>query len=381
MSNKLFGAIAILVGTIVGAGIFGLPYAISRVGLLVGIIYLVILGIVVFITVLAYGEVVLRTREESQMTGYAGKYLGIWGKRILSFTLVFSIYGALLAYTIGVGDFLNTLFETSFGGTPFLYSILFFVLASLCVLAGLRTVVSLEKIITSIVIFAILLIGALTFSHIRLENFFNFDKQYLFLPYGIILFAFAGATAVADMKKVLKGEEKKLKKAILIGHIIPFAIYLLFVVFIVGVTGLNTSQEAIFGLKEVIGPKVAAVGAVLGILTMTTSFLILALVLKEIFIFDYRIRKFFAWFWAMIIPFVVFIFGLASFIKIIGLVGAVVGGIDGIIILMMYKKAKRLGNQKPAYSFNLPNFVYYLLLLVFGLGILYEIWFSFFGKI
>lgn len=381
MNNKLFGAIAILVGTIVGAGIFGIPYAVSRIGLPLGILYLIVLGVVIFITVLAYSEVILRTKEEYQMTGYAGKYLGIWGKRILSFTLIFSIYGALLVYTIGVGDFLNTLLENFFGGTPFFYSILFFALASLCVLAGLRTVASLEKTMTSILIFTVFLIGILVFRHINPENFFNFDKHYLFLPYGVILFAFTGATAVVDMRKILRGEEKKLKKAILLGHIIPFAIYLLFAIFVVGVTGLNTSEEAIFGLKNAVGFGVAAVGAFLGILTMTTSFLILGLVLKEIFIFDYKLKKLSAWFWAMIVPFVIFIFGLTSFIKVIGVVGAVVGGLDGIIILMMYKKAKKLGNQMPPYSFNLPKFIYYLLFLVFGLGIVYEIYFSFFGKL
>lgn len=381
MNRKLFSSIAILVGTIVGAGIFGIPYAISRVGLPIGVIYLVILGIVVFITVLAYGEVVLRTKEEYQMPGYAGKYLGIWGKRVLSLTLIFSIYGALLAYMIGVGDFLDTLLEDITGGTPFFYSVLFFILASLAVLAGLRTVASLEKVMTSVLVFAVLFIGVLAINHLKLENLFNFDKHYLFLPYGVILFSFTGATAVVDMRKILKGEEKKLKTAILIGHIIPFVIYLLFAIFIVGVTGAATSEEAIFGLKEALGRGVAAVGALLGILTMTTSFLILGLVLKEIFIFDYKLKKFSAWFWTMVIPFVIFIFGLTSFIKIIGLVGAVVGGIDGIIILMMYKKAKKLGSQKPAYSFNLPKFIYYLLFLVFGLGVVYEIYFSFFGKI
>lgn len=382
MNNKLFSAIAILVGTIVGAGIFGIPYAISKVGIIAGIIYLVVLGSFVLIITLGYGEVVLRTRGEHQMTGYAGKYLGVWGKRILSFTLISSIYGALLAYMIGVGDFLDTLLSRFFGGSPFFYSLVFFAVASLVVLAGLKTVASTERILVFILSLVVVLIGVLVSRYIRLENFSGLELNYLFLPYGIILFAFTGATAVVDMRKILFGEERKLKKAIIFGYLIPFVIYLAFTFFVVGVTGKATSEEAVRGLANSLGDGIAALGAILGILTMSTSFFILGLVLKEIYIYDYKIRKLSAWWWTIFIPFFVFILGLTGFIKVIGLVGAIVGGVDGIIILAMWQKAKKLGDQKPAFSFNLPKIIYYFLFLVFGLGVLYEIWFSFFsGKI
>lgn len=382
MNTKLFSAIAILVGTIIGAGIFGIPYVVSKVGFLPGLIYLILLGIFTLLVTLSYGETILRTKDRHQMTGYASRYLGKWGRRILSFTLVFSIYGALLAYMIGVGDFLNTIFSPWLGGTPFLYSLIFFIFGSAIIYFGLKTIVSVERIMFLIVLAVALVIFIFGLNKIEINNFLTFDKAFLFLPYGVILFAFAGATAVVDMRQVLKGNEQKLKKGILFGYLFPFIIYLLFVITVVGISGKGTSEEAVRGLGSFLGNKILILGAILGVLTMTTSFFNLGLVLKEIFIFDYKFSKNLSWFIVAFVPFVIFLLGLTNFIKVIGLVGSIVGGVDGIMILLMHKKAKKLGDRKPEFSINIPHFVYYLLFLVFGLGISYEIWFSFFsGKI
>ena len=68
------------------------------------------------------GEIVLRTKKQHQLTGYAEKYLGKWGKRLMMFSMAFSIYGALTAYLIGEGEVLKAIFRW---GDPLWYSIIF----------------------------------------------------------------------------------------------------------------------------------------------------------------------------------------------------------------------------------------------------------------
>ena len=76
MHNKHFyAAIATLVGTIIGAGVLGIPYVISQAGFITGLVNLVILGVAVLLLYLFVGEVVLRTRGNHQLTGYAEIYL------------------------------------------------------------------------------------------------------------------------------------------------------------------------------------------------------------------------------------------------------------------------------------------------------------------
>jgi len=377
MKNKLFGAVSMLIGTVVGAGIFGIPYVVSRVGFATGFFYLLILGVVIFITTLCYAEVILRTREEHQMAGYAKRYLGKWGQRMISFSLVFGIYGALLAYMVGVGDFLRALLYDFLGGTPFLYTALFFILASIAVFFGLKIVIKIEKVMVVVLIMAAILIFIFGLPYVKMENLAGFDKMNLFLPYGVILFAFTGATALVDAKKTLLGEEKKLKKSILIAYIIVFVIYLAFSLVVCGISGKDTSPEAIIGLNSVLGDKIVVIGAILGILTMTTSFLALGLVLKEIFMCDYKFGRVLSWVYACFVPFIIFLLGLADFIKIIGMVGAITGGLQGILILMMYLKAKSKGNMEPIFSMKVPKFIIYLLCIMYGLGIIYEIYYLF----
>ncbi len=52
MRKNFYYALAILIGTTVGGGIFGLPYVIARAGLLTSLFYFLILGAVVLLVTL-----------------------------------------------------------------------------------------------------------------------------------------------------------------------------------------------------------------------------------------------------------------------------------------------------------------------------------------
>src|SRR3989338_3789267 len=110
MEKRFFGAIATLVGTTIGAGVLGIPFVVAKAGILLGLIDIIIIGAAIMMVNLYLGEVVLRTKGKHQLTGYAQKYLGNKGKSIMALTMVFSIYGALTAYIIGVGEALASVF-------------------------------------------------------------------------------------------------------------------------------------------------------------------------------------------------------------------------------------------------------------------------------
>ena len=67
--HKFWIAVTTLVGTIVGAGILGIPYIVAKAGFLVGFILMLILGIAFIFLNLFAGEIVLRTKEQHQLTG------------------------------------------------------------------------------------------------------------------------------------------------------------------------------------------------------------------------------------------------------------------------------------------------------------------------
>src|SRR3989344_4641818 len=215
---KFYSAVAILFGTVVGAGVFGIPFVMAKSGFLTGILAIVIIGAIVLTTNLCLGEVVLRTPGKHQLTGYAEIYLGKIGKFIMFFAMIFGIYGALIAYTIGISQSLNAVF----GGGILFWGALFYVAASFIIFKGLKTIAVSELLLICIKSLTLLIIVVFSVVHsdFSVDKLLIFDLSKVLVPYGVILFAFLGSIAIPEMKDVLVQQKNNFKKAILIGSIL-----------------------------------------------------------------------------------------------------------------------------------------------------------------
>ncbi|MBW2966595.1 hypothetical protein KY342_05815 [Candidatus Woesearchaeota archaeon] len=363
----LWEAIATLVGTIIGAGILGIPYVIAKAGFWTGIFDIVLLGIVVLVIYLYLGEVVLRTKGFHQLPGYAEKYLGKTGKRLMVFSMIFGNYGALIAYIIGVGLALAAIF----GGNALTYSLIFFIIVAIIIFKGLKAVGQSELFMLPLIILFIVLISVLSLGHIDITNYITFDLTKVLIPYGVILFAFLGAAAVPEMEQELVRNRKLMKKAIIIGVLIPIISYLIFAFAVVGVSGLSTSEVATIGLGEIMGSYMVIIGNVLAIITMSTSFLTLGLALKQTYNYDYKLNKTLAWALTVFIPLIIAVSGLTTFIQVIAISGVIAGGMEGVLIILMAIKAKKLGDRKPEYTIKINNFIAFILIALFVTGAVY----------
>jgi len=372
-NKKFFEAIAVLIGTIVGAGIFGLPYAFNKSGFMVGLFYLIILGGVFLITSFCYGEIVLRTKDQLEMSGYTERYLGKKGKVVMTISLIFGIYAALVAYIIGVGQFLQAILGPILGGSQFFWSLIFWACVSLIVLKGIGIVSKMELFMTCGLIFIALFIFIFSFPYIHLDNLKTFHPTNLFFPYGIVLFALGGATAIPTMRRLLNEKTKWLKPTIFLGHLIPIVVYIIFTFAVIGVCGKDTSETAILGLAAKTSNLILLVCGIFGVLAISTSFLSLSHVLKEVFHRDHKIPVLSSWGLTVFIPLILFLFGLNSFVSVIGFSGGILAGVQSIILIMAFYKAKKMGDRTPEYNFNLAKPLACLICLMFVGGIIYQI--------
>ncbi len=372
MSRKLIYATANLIGIAVGVGIFGIPFAFAKASFFIGLAFLVGVAILVTTINLIYGEIILRTTKNYQLAGYAKKYLGEFGKRVAVFSFVFGILGALLAYVIISGDFLFNIFSSL---TPFTWSLIFVFVATIIASLNLKTISWFELLAS--VIFSTIVVLILVFSipHIETRNFSFFFNEFWFLPYGVILFAFGSLFSIPLIRRSLDGEDRNLKKTIIYAMSIVMGLYAMFTVAILGVSGDVTSPDAISGLFPFLGNSMVILGSVFGILAVTASFVILSRSLVEFFVLDYKFRKFPAWLLAVAPPIIMFIAGLRRFIDVISLVGAVTFGIAAILIMLMFNKARERGDRIPDYAIHLPMIVRYVIIGLFGLGIIYTLFF------
>ena len=370
MNKPLLEATATLTGITIGAGILGIPYVVAQSGLFIGLMHLIILGIFILILNLYVGEIALRTKGTHELTGYASLYLGRYGKKTMTIILIIGIYGALIAYLIGEGQALAAIFNYP---NDNIFTILFFIIVSPIIFFGLKIFEKAELAIGVGVLSLIFVLVLLLFPYMQSSHLTTISPQKAFIPYGVILFAFLGATAIPEMKEELRKNKKQLKKAIIIGSLIPLIVYLLFTIIIIGVTGESTTEIATIGLGFALGKNMLLLGNIFAVLTMTSAFLGLGLALKWMYIYDYKINNSFAFLLTCFIPLFIALLGITTFIKTLALTGVFAGGIQGLLLILIYRRAKKLGKRKPEYALNLPKYVDYSIMALFLLGLFYTL--------
>ena len=368
MKKEELKAICIILGTVIGAGVLGIPYVIAKAGFLIGLIELVIIGLLVLFMNLFLGEVILRTNGNHQLTGYVEIYLGKTFKFLMFLSMVLGIYGALIAYLIGEGASLSAIFS----GNPLIYSIIFFIIVTFIVHKGIRTLASSELMVSTVTLIVIFIIIILSSQKFNINNIVDLNIPMIFLPYGAILFAYLGTVSIPEVKEELIKNRKLMKKAIIIGSLIPIFVYVLFALFIVGATGIETTEISTMGLGNLLGLKMIILGNLFAIFAMFTSFIALAYALKEMYQYDYKLSKSSSLVLTCLVPFIIFLLirNFARFIDLISITGALFGGLDGILIVLMYWKAKKMSQRKPEYSLSKHYLIGYLIILIFFVGII-----------
>lgn len=370
--KKFWWAVFSLVGTTIGAGIFGLPYVFLKTGFYIALFELVILAFIVLLIQWIMGEIALRTAGKKRLTGYIAHYLGGFWKPFGAVSNILGGVGTLLVYIILGGSFLSSLT----GLSAVLGSLLFFVIWFLAILERPKLFGKTEFFIGSAVILIVVALAAANVSYIKLENLADIDFGNIFLPYGVILFATIGYSVIPEMEEILGNEKRKLKSAITLGTLIPVFVYLIFIFVVLGVAGPLTSENAISGLARALNSQfVLLIGSALGFLAVLEAALSQGVYFKETLWYDFKLNKWLAWFLTGTVPLALFLLGARDFITIIGLVGAAFFGFQTVVILLIHKKAKLSGGLS-AYEVNIANWAYYAIGAVVILGALLEIWHS-----
>ncbi|NIP33151.1 hypothetical protein GWN26_14670, partial [Candidatus Saccharibacteria bacterium] len=221
--QAIIKAFATMIGMIIGVGMFGVPYALSKSGFLVGLLYLIGLGLIMLILHHFYTDVVLNTKEKHRYIGYAKQYLGKWGRRVAYVSSLFGITGGLIAYFIVGGEFLYALLGPVFGGEVFNYQVIFFVFLAFAVLVGLRLISTIEIGMTIFLLLVMAIIFSYGIPKVNLLNLTTFNHAHIFLPYGVILFAIGGMNAIPEIRDVLRGYGRDMRMVVTWSSIVPLA--------------------------------------------------------------------------------------------------------------------------------------------------------------
>jgi len=378
MIGDYWKAVATLVGIIIGAGVLGIPYVVAQSGWILGTIIIVVVGVSFIFLNLYMGEIVLRTKEIHQLSGYIERYLGQKGKLAMAFSMVVGIYGALIAYLIGEGQTLSALLPFSI--PPLMYTILFFAITSFVVWRGVKSAGTAELVFIIVMLAVIgIIIGAIL-PGMNVSYLMQFNIDNVLMPLGVIIFAFISSAAVPEMHELLIKKKKLYKKALITGSIVPIILYTLFSAAVIGVVGLDNFEAmspndriATIALAQHSFPVLGTFANIFAVLAMFTSYIGLAVGLTEMYEYDFKWKRKYALLATLGVPLIFVLLDLSSFITVIAVTGGIAGGIDGILIVLAYWKARLGGDRRPEFKVKSPLWISYVVLALFMFALLQQI--------
>lgn len=242
------------------------------------------------------------------------------------------------------------------------------------VFGGLKVLEDTELAMESVK-FALLagILGLLFLSpHFRWGNLTGFSFENVLLPYGVLLFAMLGTPVIPEAHAMMQKCRKWTKRAIIIGTMIPAVVYALFTIGIVGISGEKTTEVATVGAAEMVNGG-SIVFHLFAVLAMASSFVALAFALKDTFRLDLKRTNVEAWMLTLSVPLVLLWLGVSSFTATLELAGAFAGGIAGICIVLMHRRARGKSERKPEYRILPGWFGYAAIILLLAVGMAYQL--------
>ncbi|MCW1892035.1 MAG: hypothetical protein KIH65_002215 [Candidatus Uhrbacteria bacterium] len=332
-------ATLLLLGTIVGAGIFGVPAIIGQWGVFRSTIAFIVLTAVMCCVHAFYAEAIVRSRAKAHIAGQAERLLGKGAGRLTGAIQTFQIFGSNLAYIILGGEFLAAIAIVLDVRLPLVvWQLSFWAVGAFIVFLGLRQVAAVEVYLTWLLVGVVVFIAGIFLMESDITLITEMPALSGFQPYGVILFALIGITGMPEAGQIVGQKRDELIKAAMTSTLIASVLTYVFGVSAWLASGGRIGASAA-DLMRLLPPGISIAIPIFGLLAVITSFLSSALDLRTMFERDYRFSPWVAWSVALCVPLALFLMGARSFLTTIGFVGSIFGASLAIIVILMGREA------------------------------------------
>ncbi len=361
------GGLALL-GTIVGAGVFAVPLAFQRTGILTASVIFWIVALAILMVHLLYADLIVANPilAQKRLPGQAEYLLGPWAKWVAYLSHPTQVIGACLAYIILGGQFLNSL-ATIVGARDhvFLWQLFFWAGGAAIVFWGLRVVARIESWMTWALV-ALLFVSSFLFAS-QADGSLLLVQHWsmLFAPIGVFVFAVFGLPVITEVVVMCEHDSMRTRIAVAAGSLGAAFLTWLFGVFSVAASGdipLSTPAD----LTNLLHPSFAWLIPAVGFFAVATSFITMTQDVKETFHLDAGFSKGLAWITALGAPLLLFLFVTQDFLKTVSLVGLIFGTANAVLVLLM-ARAAALRKRRSSISWTqtiLPLFFSFLFIAV-----------------
>ena len=336
--KRNISVLVFMVASIVGAGIFALPFTLAAHGLW---IFLGVMVVAVWATVRIHDAVVelsASTHKNLQLPGLVGLHLGNYAARAMGVLFFVCGFTSVLVYVLGLHELAQT----------FLPGISLWSISFPCVALSLWVSVRGEGFVlrnafffSSLVFFLVLVISLLCVLHPQF-SLVSTVTPLLTSDISIIavcFFALSGVVAIPELASMVHNR-KALRAPVAFATTAVAVLYVFFSIAVVGILQGDTTPVATSGLKFHFGTSAMIVGALVTLASFLSGLMLRSLSLVESFRWDYGFSKFTA----------LFIFGCVfvgmlqipqhSFAEVVAWSGGVIGGLLGILVMGAFVRMK-----------------------------------------
>lgn len=386
-SAKSVGAVLLIAGTTIGAGMLALPlstgvagYGPSIIGFSLCFAYM-FANLWVFLSANA-----LLDNPSINIITMSRKLLGPWAERLAWLCFLLLLYAACAAYIAGGGSMLYGILKSFIKSSNYTVSMCFFaIFFSTIVICGASLVDCVNRLLMVILLGTYCFLIYTVFQHAQWANLTYAKPALIMQGIPVMVLAFTSHIILPNVREYLDSQWTTIKKVLFWGNVIPLAIYLLWQTVLLamvpvsgpgGLSAISSSNDALGALNQQFVQKglvlVLTNNTIFSIAALTTSFLGVASGLlhffKDAYHWGYSIKDRVKSYLAVLMPpLLMAIFIPNGFLQALSYGGAFIAILYGILPHLMILKARR-DNRQSACPLTWSSWVLYGL-IVLSLGV------------
>ena len=286
----------LIAGSGIGTGILTLPYAIGKIGLFGALIALLIAYLVSGAIYLMICEMTRNSKDSKELLGILKEHL-FYGKKgkILSklffILLVLMILENLIVYILCATEILNNLFGISI----LVSKILFYIMASIVILFGIRGISNGEKVSVSLIFTVIMILMILSLFNINNSISLGFGRPDKVLAvYSLFMFAFSSIFSLVQVTNYIENK-KSIRKVAISGLSINAILTIVFAI-VALIASKEVTSIATIGITESLNNTfVKVICSVFVLLAMFSSYWTSGLAFSDIIEAEFKTSKRVSW--------------------------------------------------------------------------------------
>lgn len=236
MRGRSLGAILMILGTSIGAGMIALPVAAAQENYLLSLLLLAASWMIMAFGAFALLEVNLWFGRGTNIISMARGTLGRPGQFVAWIVYLLLLYSLLAAYVSGISDVIHALLAAIGINTPRWADALIAVLVlGYVIYRGIGSVDLMNRLLMTIKLLIYIVLVLLLTGKIQLQHLSVLNSHWTFDTVMVMLTSFGFANIIPSLVDYLDRDAKRVHRAVLIGSLIPMIMYAIWIAIIQGI--------------------------------------------------------------------------------------------------------------------------------------------------